>query len=254
MRALRVLREADAVAAEDTRRTRKLLGHFGISKPLVSYWGEKEKAKAEEVMGKLLSGLSVALVSDAGTPGISDPGAVLVRRALDEGVEVVPVPGPSAFAAALSISGLPTEEFTFIGFLPSKRGQRQRALRDLAIEPRTLVFYESPHRVADTLMDMEEAFGGDRRAAVLRELTKLYEEVRRGTLSSVLDWIEEAEIAGEYVIVVEGKKKGPQSPGEALEEVRALMKKGMGRKEAVNTVAAEYGLSKKELYQRSLER
>jgi 16S rRNA (cytidine1402-2'-O)-methyltransferase len=249
-----VLREADAVAAEDTRRTRKLLSHFGLSKPLVSYWGEKEKARAEEVMGKLLSGLSVALVSDAGTPGISDPGAVLVRRALDEGVEVVPVPGPSALVTALSISGLPTEEFTFIGFLPSKKGQRQRALKDLSLEPRTLVFYESPHRVADMLMDMEEAFGGDRGAAVARELTKLHEEVYRGALSSVLDRLEKAEIAGEYVIVVEGKKKGPRSPGEALEEVRALMKKGMGRKEAVNTVAAEYGLSKKELYQGSLER
>jgi 16S rRNA (cytidine1402-2'-O)-methyltransferase len=249
---MRVLREADVIAAEDTRHTAKLLSHFGISKPMVSYWGEKEKVKAEAVMEKLLLGRSVALVSDAGTPGISDPGAVLVKRAIEEDIPVVPVPGPSAFVTALSISGLSTEEFTYVGFLPSRKGQRQRILKDLSIEPRTLVFYESPHRIVDTLIDMEEAFGGDRRAAVIKELTKLHEEGYRGGLSGILDALEEAVIAGEYVVIVEGKKKGPLTLEEALEEVGALMKKGKGRKEAVNIVAAQYGLSRKELYARSL--
>jgi 16S rRNA (cytidine1402-2'-O)-methyltransferase len=250
-RALRVLGEVDVIAAEDTRHTMKLLTHFGISKPMVSYWGEKEKTRAEAVMKKLRDGLSVALVSDAGTPGISDPGAVLIGKALEAGVEVVPVPGPSALVTALSISGLPTEEFTFIGFLPSKRGQRQRRLHDLGLEPRTLVFYESPHRLVDMLIDMEEVLG-DRRAALVKELTKLNEEVMRGSLSGILDRLEHATIAGEYVIIVEGKEKGELTLDEAVDEVRALMKKGKGRKEAVKLVAGQYGLSKKELYDRSL--
>jgi len=240
------------VAAEDTRHTRKLLAHLGVSKPMISYWGEKEKAKAGEVMEKLDEGFSVALVSDAGTPGISDPGAVVVRRAVEEGVRVVPVPGPSALVAALSVSGLPTEEFVFIGFLPSRQGQRQRALRELALEGRTLVFYESPHRLVDSLIDMEKAFG-PRRAALFKELTKLHEEVYRGSISEILDALEEAVIAGEYVIVVEGRGSETPSPEEALEEVSALMKKGIGRKESVNAVASRYGLSKKELYARSLK-
>lgn len=252
LRALRVLKEADVIAAEDTRHSLKLLNHFGISKPMVSYWGEKEKTKAEEVLKRLQGGASVALVSDAGTPGISDPGAVLVGRALEEGVEVVPVPGPSALVAALSISGLSTEEFTYIGFLPSKRGQRQRKLGDLSLEPRTLVFFESPHRVVDTLIDMEKMLG-NRKTALVKELTKIYEEVYRGGLSDILDTLEEATIAGEYVIIVEGKQKGEMSLDEAVDEVRALMKKGLGRKEAVRTVASEYGISKKELYERSLK-
>jgi 16S rRNA (cytidine1402-2'-O)-methyltransferase len=251
LRALRVLKEADVIAAEDTRHTLKLLNHFGISKPMVSYWGEKEKTKADKVMRLLREGSAVALVSDAGTPGISDPGAVLIGKALGEGVEVVPVPGPSALVTALSISGLPTEEFTFIGFLPSKKGARQRTLRELSLEPRTLIFFESPHRVVDMLIDMEEAFG-NRRAAVIKELTKMHEEVYRGGLSDILDRLEEATIAGEYVVVVEGKEKGEMPLEEALDEVGALMKKGLGRKEAVRTVAEQYGLRKKELYEKSL--
>lgn len=243
----------DVIAAEDTRHTMKLLTHYGISKPLVSYWGEKEKARSEAVMKRLAAGDSVALVSDAGTPGISDPGAVLIRKALDDGYDVVPVPGPSALLTALSISGLPTEEFTYLGFLPAKRGQRKRALEDLALERRTMVFYESPHRIIDALVDMEEAFGGQRPAALVRELTKIHEEVLRGTLSEVLDSLEEATVAGEYVVLVEGRGAGHASLEEALEEVAALIRKGMGRKQAAKTVASQYGLSTKELYDRSLK-
>jgi 16S rRNA (cytidine1402-2'-O)-methyltransferase len=219
---------------------------------MVSYWGEKEKTKSEEVLKKLLGGESVALVSDAGTPGISDPGAILVGKALEEGVEVVPVPGPSALVTALSISGLSTEEFSYIGFLPSKKGQRQRKLGDLSLEPRTLVFFESPHRVIDTLIDMEKMLG-NRKTALIKELTKLYEKVYRGGLSEILDTLEDETIAGEYVIIVEGKEKGEMSIDEAVDEVKALMKKGLGRKESVKTVASEYGISKKELYDRSLK-
>jgi 16S rRNA (cytidine1402-2'-O)-methyltransferase len=244
----------DVVAAEDTRHSLKLLSHFGISKPLISYWGEKEKVKAEEVMGRLREGQAVALVSDAGTPGISDPGMVLIRRALEEGIDVVPVPGPSALVTALSISGLSTEEFTFTGFLPARKTQRRKKLSELAIEPRTMVFYESPHRLMDTLKDIREICG-DREAAVIKELTKLHEEVLRGRISHVLDRLEESIVAGEYVIVMEGRKKEEAvSLEEALEEVRALMKKGKGRKEAVRMVSGEYGLSRKELYARSLQK
>ncbi len=258
LRAVRTLKEADVIAAEDTRHTLKLLSHLGITgKPLVSYWGEREKAKAEEVLSHLAAGRDVALVSDAGTPGISDPGAVLVRRAIEEGVEVIPVPGPSALVAALSVSGLNTEEFTFFGFLPAKRGPRQRALAALVLEPRTLVFYESPHRIIDSLIDMEEVFGADRRAVLSREITKMHEETVRDTFRGILDYLEaDAIVAGEYVVMVEGHRRGEPggegSAGEAVAEVAALIKKGMGRKEAVRQVAVQYGISKKELYDKSL--
>lgn len=255
LRAIRALREADVIAAEDTRHSLKLLSHLGITgKPIVSYWGEREKVKAEEVLGLLASGKSVALISDAGTPGISDPGAVLVRRAIEEEIEVIPIPGPSAFVAALSVSGLSTEQFTFAGFLPPKSGGRKKALKDYALEPRTLVFYESPHRIIDTLIDMEDVLGPDRRAVLAREVTKLHEEIVRDTLRGILDYLEEgATIAGEYVIMIEGKSAEPASAEEAIDEVAGLIRKGMGRKDAVRQVAEQYGMSKKELYDRSLK-
>lgn len=258
LRALKVLEEADVIAAEDTRHSLKLLTHYGIKKPLISYWSGREKIRAEEIISRLKEGRSVALISDAGTPGISDPGAVVVRRAIEEGVQVVPIPGPSALLAALSVSGLSTEGFTFIGFLPPKKGERVKTLMELALEPRTLIFYEAPHRLLETLADMEETLGADRNSAVVKELTKLHEEAARGTLTEVLDKFSEEEkgIAGEYVIVIEGKKKGEKGADvleEALLEVKSLMKKGLGRKEAVRTVSEHYGISKKELYARSLE-
>lgn len=254
LRALRVLKEADLIAAEDTRHTLKLLNHFGIKKPLISYWSAKEKARAEEITGKLKEGLSVALVTDAGTPGISDPGAVLIRKAIEEGVEAVSVPGPSASIAALSISGLPADEFTFIGFLPPKKNERVKKLRELALETRTLVLYEAPHRVIDTLLDMEEVMGGQRRIAVVREITKIHEEALRGDISGVLDILESRPVVGEYVLVVEGGKPGSGiSMEEAAGRVKGLMEQGKGRKEAAAEVAGEYGLSKKELYDRSLK-
>ena len=252
LRALRTLKEVDLIAAEDTRHTLKLLNHYGISKPLISYWGEKEKVKAEETLEKLNEGLSVALVSDAGTPGISDPGGVLIKRAIEEGIYVVPIPGPSACIAALSISGLQTEQFVYAGFLPPKQSQRKKALQELSLEARTLVFYEAPHRILDTLADMEEIFG-ERKAVVAREITKLFEEIMRGDISGILARMESSKIAGEYVVIVEGRSEEKTFTMEdAISEVMTLMKKGFGRKDAVKKVAGEYGLSKKELYDRSL--
>lgn len=251
LRALRVLKEVDVIAAEDTRHSLKLLNHYGISKPLISYWGEKEKARAEETIRRLNSGQSVALISDAGTPGISDPGTVLIKRAIEEGVEIVPLPGPTAMIAALAVSGLPTEEFIFAGFLPSKRARRRKALSELRPEKRTLIFYEAPHRILDCLSDMAELFGA-RRAALVKEITKMHEEIMRGDLSEILENLERSTIAGEYVIVVEGQEEKSGNAQDAVREVRELMKKGLGRKEAVSRIAEDHGISKKELYDSSL--
>jgi 16S rRNA (cytidine1402-2'-O)-methyltransferase len=251
LRAIRTLKEVDVIAAEDTRHSRKLLNHYGITKPVISYWSEKEKIRSEEMIEKLRLGLSIAIISDAGTPGISDPGAVLIKRAIDEGVNVISIPGPSAAIAALSVSGLSTEEFTFIGFLPPKAAQRQKRLNELALEPRTLIFYEAPHRILDTLSDMKEIFAG-RNAVLAKEITKMHEEILRGTISEILDMLETRTIAGEYVIIVEGKSKEAVSIEEALQEIKSLMKRGKGRKEAAKIIAEQYGLSKKELYDKSI--
>ena len=253
LRALKVLKYVDVIAAEDTRHSIKLLTHYGISKPLISYWGEKEKVKSAEILERLHSGQSVALISDAGTPGISDPGAVLIKRALEEGIDVVSIPGATALISALSISGLSTDEFTFIGFLPVKKVQRKKVLKDLSYEPRTLVFYEAPHRILETLSDMEEIFG-QRNAAVVKEISKIYEEVFKGSISEVFRTLERTTIAGEYVIIIEGRAEEVRlTTDDALMEVNTLIKKGLRRKEAVKKVAEAYGLSKKELYDKSLE-
>jgi len=252
LRALRVLKEVHVIAAEDTRHSLKLLNHYAISKPLISYWGEKEKVKAEEMLSILNSGQTVALISDAGTPGISDPGNVLIRRAIEEGIRVVPVPGPTAVIAALSMSGFSTDAFIFRGFLPVKASQRSRELKGLNLDPRTIVLYEAPHRILETLADIKETFD-DRRVVVIKEITKFYEEVFRGTASAILERLESAKISGEYVIVIEGRPVEKLNTAEdALTEIKTLMKRGLGRKEAVRRIAEEYGLSKKELYDRSL--
>ncbi|GER94269.1 16S rRNA (cytidine(1402)-2'-O)-methyltransferase [hot springs metagenome] len=252
LRAIRTLKEVDFIAAEDTRHSRKLLNHYGITKPLISYWSEKEKIRSKEIMEKLCSGLSVAIISDAGTPGISDPGAVLIKEAIDKGIDVIPIPGVSALIAALSVSGISTEEFTFIGFLPAKAAQRQKKLNELVFEQRALIFYEAPHRILETLRDMEEIFGS-RYIVLAKEITKIHEEILRGTIPEIIDMLETKTIAGEYVIIAEGSKREKIQVDEALKEIKSLMKKGKGRKEAVKIVAGQYGLSKKELYDKSLE-
>lgn len=253
LRALDTLKKVDYIACEDTEHSIKLLNYYGIKKPLISYWSEKEKVKAEEIIQKIKAGNSVALITDAGTPGISDPGAVVISRAIEEDIDIIPLPGPSALITALSVSGLNTEEFTFIGFLPVKQSQRKKKLLELSSERRTLVFYEAPHRILQTLNDMLEVFG-DRKVCIARELTKIFEEVLRGKLSNIIEKLENSKIAGEYVIVVEGAEEKRGSIEEALKEVKELMKKGKGRKEAVRIVSELYNLSKKELYEESLKR
>jgi 16S rRNA (cytidine1402-2'-O)-methyltransferase len=204
LRALRILRECDLIAAEDTRHTRKLLSHYDIHTPLTSFYQQKQVRRAPSIIKKILEGKRVALVSDAGTPGISDPGWYLVRMAIDNAVEVTTAPGPAAAVALLSLSGLPTDRFAFEGFLPIKAGRKKRRLQEAAGDTRTLVFYESPHRLEKTLAALLEVLG-DRQAAVGRELTKIFEEVRRGSLSTLLESFRGKKVRGEITIAVAGR-------------------------------------------------
>jgi 16S rRNA (cytidine1402-2'-O)-methyltransferase len=201
-RALEVLSSVDLIAAEDTRTTRKLLSAYGISKPLTSYHAQSSARKEAEIVRKLASGLSVALVTESGTPGISDPAVRLVRRALDEGISVVPIPGPTALVAALSASGLPTGTFTFEGFLPTKPGKRKRRLEELAALGHTVVLYESPRRLKRLMEELEEIFGPERPCVVARELTKLHEEFIRGTVAEVARALSQREVRGEVTILL----------------------------------------------------
>ncbi|MGD0338160.1 MAG: 16S rRNA (cytidine(1402)-2'-O)-methyltransferase [Bacteroidota bacterium] len=205
VRALEILKSVDLIAAEDTRTTKILLDHFEIKKPIISFYSYNEQRRVPDLIDKLEQGQSIALVSDAGTPGISDPAYSIVRAAIDADVPVVPIPGPTAFVAALVVSGLSADAFVFEGFLPAKKG-RQTMLKRLAKEERTVILYESPHKVLRTLADIQQYFG-DRRIAVARELTKKFEEVLRGSVSSVLEHFSSRNIKGEFVIVIEGKKK-----------------------------------------------
>lgn len=203
LRALRIFKEVDLIACEDTRHTRLLLTHYGIAKPLVSYHEHNERRRTAELLPRLEAGASIALVSDAGTPALSDPGYVIVHEATARGIPVVAVPGPSAVTAALAVSGLPTDRFVFLGFLPRKSGQRKRVLGEIAAVPWTLVLFESLHRLRDMLEDLREVLG-DRQVAITRELTKRFEEVIRGTVTEVLQHFSGTEPRGEFTIVVAG--------------------------------------------------
>ncbi|MEU8135590.1 16S rRNA (cytidine(1402)-2'-O)-methyltransferase [Streptodolium elevatio] len=246
------LAAADVVAAEDTRRLRRLTNALGVEIPgrVVSYFEGNESARTPELVRDLLGGARVLLVTDAGMPSVSDPGYRLVEAAVAEGVRVTAVPGPSAVLTALALSGLPVDRFCFEGFLPRKPGERAGRLRYVAAEPRTMVFFEAPHRVADSLAAMAEAFGGERRAAVCRELTKTYEEVRRGPLAELAAWAV-AGVRGEITVVVEGAP--PAKPSDlGPDELAALVARredaGQHRKEAIAEVAAELGLPKREVF------
>lgn len=203
-RAVRILKEADLIACEDTRHTRKLLSHFGIETPTTSYYEHNKFSKGDVLLRALDEGKNVALVSDAGTPGISDPGYNLVAAAVEKGIAVVPVPGPSAAVAALCASGLPTDRFLFVGFLPQKDGKKRRVLESVARQPSTLIFYESPFRVTKTLHLMKEVFGGDRRCVLAHELTKVYEGFFRGTIDDILARDSELIAKGEWIVLIEG--------------------------------------------------
>lgn len=250
-RAVRVLGEVKVVACEDTRRTRTLLTHLGLATPAVSYHEHNESSRAAELVARLLEGESVALVSDAGTPCISDPGYRLVREAAAAGIDVVPIPGASAGIAALSASGLATDAFLFVGFLPSKRGARKARMRELAGVRETVVFYEAPHRIAAMLEDLEEAFG-DRQIVVARELTKLHEEIVRGRVAEVRERLTAERHRGEFVVVAEGASsraaENELNATPARDRVAALEAEGLSRMDAVKRVAKERGLPKREVY------
>lgn len=203
-RAVKILSSVDLIAAEDTRKTKILLDHYGIVKPMLSYHDFNERQRSQQLVEKLLHGQSVAVVSDAGTPGISDPAYWIVQRALDSGIPIVPIPGPTAFISALIASGLPTARFVFEGFLPQKKGRKTK-LESLRLETRTIILYESPHRILKTLSEIQ-AYLGDRRVVVARELTKKFEEIVRGPVASVLQELSKKSPRGEYVLVIEGQK------------------------------------------------
>ena len=251
-RLVEVLTSATVVAAEDTRVTQRLLAGLGIdNRPrLIALHDHNERERAAELV-ELARDQDVVVLSDAGMPTVSDPGYGLVAEAVAQGVTVTAIPGPSAVLMALAISGLPTDRFTFEGFLPRKPGDRRSTLRALAAEPRTMVFFESPSRLASALADIGAAFGEDRRIAVCRELTKLYEEVRRGTAAELVAWAENG-VKGEIVVVVEGAARRETSAEDALAQVQRLVADGTRLKDAAGEVAALTGLSSRDLYQAAL--
>ncbi len=245
------LETADVVAAEDTRRLRRLTQALGIHTTgrVVSYFEGNESARTPELVEALTGGARVLLVTDAGMPSVSDPGYRLVAAAVEKGIKVTAVPGPSAVLTALALSGLPVDRFCFEGFLPRKAGERLGRLRDVADERRTMVFFEAPHRLDDTLAAMAEVFGGDRRAAVCRELTKTYEEVKRGPLAELAVWAAEG-VRGEITVVVEGAADVAEEldAAELVRRVQVREEAGERRKEAIAAVAAAAGLPKREVF------
>jgi 16S rRNA (cytidine1402-2'-O)-methyltransferase len=252
LRALRILKEADLIAAEDTRHTRILLSHYDIRTPLTSYHEHNEKTQAPKLVERLQRGENIALVSDAGTPAISDPGYRLVVQALGAGLRVTPLPGPSAVAAVLSASGLPTDRFIFEGFLPSKQQERETKLQALRNESRTLIFYEAPHRLKESLTDMQRILG-DRAIVIAREVSKVHEEFLRGTIDGVISQLAEREVKGEITIVVHGATGQVQVSGDELEsEIRRLADEGLGVKQISELLGQRYGLAKRAVYQLAL--
>ena len=256
-RAVETLETADFIAAEDTRVSVKLLNHFQIKKPLVSYHQHNHVTAGRAILERLLAGESCALVTDAGTPAISDPGEDLVRLCAENGVEVLSIPGCCAAVNALAVSGLPTGRFTFEGFLSVNKKARREHLTSLLEEERTMIFHEAPHKLLNTLQDLSAVFGPDRPVALCRELTKLHEETIRTTLGQALERYRETAPKGEFVLVVAGRpprQKAAVTADEAVERVLALRDQGMRLKDAARQVAADTGLSKNELYAAALER
>lgn len=252
LRALETLKTVDLIACEDTRHTRKLLTHFGIRARLVSYHEHNEQQRAEELSALLSDGKSIAVVSDAGTPAICDPSFRIVQKAYEIGARVVPIPGAAAFVSALIASGLPTDSFFFGGFLPSKKGERQKRLQEVTEIPATLVFYETPHRLIKSLTDCAEILG-NRKCAVARELTKLHEEIVQGNLEELIEKFGEKQVKGEIVLVIDKAETTNQKPqiadAESIgERIAKLESKGFDRKAALKKAAKEFGLSKSEAY------
>lgn len=264
MRALRILKEADLIACEDTRQTMKLLSHFDIHTKLMSYHEHNEVTRSSEIVIDLEQGASVALVSDAGTPAISDPGQRLISLCLRHGIKVVPVPGPSAFVSALAGSGLPAEEFTFIGFLPARPTQRRKALRDLAAEPRTLIFYEAPHRLLESLEDLLELLG-NRPTVIAREISKIHEEFQHGHLEELVETVRKKAPRGEITVLIGAADGAPIhiQGGEFASNVTNIVplakrvdqimgEQNLDRKAALKQAARERGLTRREAYKQLL--
>jgi len=255
-RAVRVLKEADLIACEDTRHTAKLLNHYGIDKPTVSYHEHNEASRAEELVAKLEEGLNVAQVSDAGMPGISDPGYRVIKLAIERGVQVVPIPGASAVVAALAASGLPTDSFQFLGFLPARSGERRTLLESLRDAQQTTVAYEAPHRIAETMKDIVELLGAERPVVLARELTKVHEEFIRGSAAEVLQRIQQHELKGEMTLLIGKTERAtvPAAKKGIASRVEEIMREGsVDENTALKVVAKEKGISKSEAY-RELQR
>lgn len=257
LRALRILKEADQIACEDTRHTQKLLSHYEIQKPLVSYHEHNEMTRAPELVVAMEQGARIALVSDAGMPLVSDPGYRLVTLCARHQIPVIPVPGPSALLAALSASGLPNEEFLFVGFLPARSGERRRALDRLRLEDRTLILYEAPHRVAETVNDAL-AILGDRPACLAREVTKIHEEFRRASLSELASSLEEKPVRGEITLLIGAQLPGQSTAADTSQSIadrvdELIRQAKLDRKEALKLAAKERGLTRREAYSKILE-
>jgi 16S rRNA (cytidine1402-2'-O)-methyltransferase len=254
-RAIRILKSVDLIAAEDTRHTGKLLHHFDIKTPQVSYYEHNQQQRIPELLNKLEQGRSIALVTDAGMPGISDPGYELVKACIDRGFDVVPIPGVSACVTAVSASGLPSDRFVFEGFLPAKGQDRQNRLEALVVETRAIVLYESPHRLRETLQDLAKTLGGDRAAVLGRELTKLHEQFWRGTLNEAIAYYEsEVQPQGEFTLVMApGDREEPILSPEAIKaELQALLDRGISRSQASRQLAKNTALSRRDIYQIAL--
>ena len=258
LRALKVLKEVDIIAAEDTRHTLGLLNHFEISKPLISYYKQNESTRSAELVEKLKLGKNIAIVSDAGTPGISDPGEQIVKVAIEEEIEIVPIPGACAFVNALISSGMNTREFCFLGFLSAVKKDRKEKLEEVKFETKTLVFYEAPHKLNATLADMLEVLG-DRNIVLARELTKIHEEFIRGKISDILENMEN--VKGEFVVIVEGNSESKKdielknlNSMTLDEQYEFYEKQGMAKKEIIKQIAKDRGLNKNEVYQQFLEK
>jgi 16S rRNA (cytidine1402-2'-O)-methyltransferase len=253
LRALRVLREVDVIAAEDTRHTLILLSHHGIRTPLTSYHEHNEKTKAQDLVTRLARGQNIALVSDAGTPAISDPGFRLVVKAIRAGVRIIPIPGASALTAVLSATGLPTDRFVFEGFLPAKKSQRRERLQSLRDETRTLIFYEAPHRLKDALDDIYELLG-NREAVLAREVSKIHEEFLRGPVSELIRVLGGGDVRGEVTLIISGSAGESRVDEHVLKtEIRELKGKGLRVKEIAEVLGEKFGYPKKDIYRLALQ-
>lgn len=258
LRALRILKEVDIIAAEDTRHTLQLLNYFKISKPLISYYKQIEKEKSDYLLDKIKEGKNIAIVSDAGTPGISDPGEIIVKQAIEENINIVPIPGACAAISAIISSGISTDEFCFIGFLPVNSTEKKKKLEENKNDTKTLIFYEAPHKLKNTLETIQKIFG-NRKIVLARELTKIHEEFIRGNINEIFDKINEPK--GEYVIIVEGAKQSKEeieiqnrnnlSLNEHFKYYESL---GLEKKDIIKRIAKDRGTSKNEIYQYFLDK